>query len=329
VRVMLTRQDAIEAADRGSAVELSLGKLARVDRTPGLWDGQAQAYRLDGETDPRYWLPGGGDPKVRFDASRAERFDAIQRDLYHNHLAQVPAGRAKVASLRLDAAGNYWPVPDSASSDSPRRDSMDTVQLRFDDEYLPVSPALADRIRKERADHAAEVERLRADQMSPDDMAKMRDENEELKKKLRDLEGKADEATDLKAKLDELTAKISAPMTPAQVHALYESRRDAVTEAKRLKLDESLKLDELETLDIKRAALKAQHPEQAAKYDAADPAFVEARFDALVEYVGKAGSSHRQIAETVRHDGAEHDHKARMDAARKRYAAALAGKSAA
>lgn len=87
-QVLLTDEDAIEAATKGRKKQLSCGYTCDCEEKPGTTSG----------------IPGVAD---------GQRYDAIQRNIRGNHVALVTRARAgENATLRLDSAGNVrldWP----------------------------------------------------------------------------------------------------------------------------------------------------------------------------------------------------------------------------
>lgn len=317
VRLSLHREDAIRDAEAGKR-QLSDGKSVQVHKTPGLWDGKAQAYLLDGESEPRYYRPDGSTPPVAFNAAAAERFDSVQRKLVHNHLALVDAARAGAeARVRLDSAGNMLPASGRANPEA----KMDTAEVKLGGVsfQIPVSAAMA--LEAERRDSAAALAKVKTDAEAgmggkEARIAELEGEIKKLTDELGKLRG--DSAT-VTAERDQLKADAAALPTLTEV-------ADAVKVARELKCDEgegAVKLDELRAdsaslTTVRRAVLKRAYKTDAAKIDKADASYLAARFDSLRDGIGKAGSSAPSIEALLRTDGkapAAGDYQSRMDAA--------------
>lgn len=331
--------------------ELSVGKVVALDERSGLWDDKAQAYLLDGETEPRYYPP-DVEPAVLFDSARAQRFDAIQAKIHNNHVAVVHRGRAgSEAGLRLDDAGHILPVADprqprDGAGPNLRRDGMDVVQIRFDgDISFPAASDLAQAVQGERQRHNDEVATLKskADELQKKLDAAMAEaegaeETEEQKKKRLEEEAEKLKAFE-KAKSDAETAQAKADEHKAQLDAIpsLEAVFDAVRVAREYKLHEgaeglkldSLKADGAQLIQLRRAALKMARPKEAARIDGYTPAEVVARFDAFVETFSP-GAGAPAVEKALIGDGKppadDAAFKQKMDSAERDYMQSLQGK---
>lgn len=238
--VMITDEATVAEVEASEKRELSCGYDCRLDRTPGIH--------------PTYGA-----------------YDAIQRDIRHNHVALVAIGRAgQDARLHLDA-GDAVMVDASPSPSNPthaRTDSMDTTTICIDGVDHQISKATATALEQSVKRRDSEIETLTA--------------------QATERTAKADE---VQAKLDTAEEKLVKETERADTAEKPETLREAV--ATRLDLERSaisvlgeekakeLKLDSLSLSDIQKAVILHASP----KIDLADKseAYVQARFDAAVE----------------------------------------------
>lgn len=98
----------------GDNKELSLGYRMKIDRTPGVWNGQ--------------------------------NYDVVQRNIRYNHLAVVKAGRAGNARLRLDSEDNLQIETDN--KEDPPTVAENLVSVRVDGLDYKASPEVSLRVSK-------------------------------------------------------------------------------------------------------------------------------------------------------------------------------------
>lgn len=128
-------QDAhmVEKVHTGGLLELSSGYQCRIEDTAGEWNGQ--------------------------------RYDAIQRDIRHNHIALLPPGAGRSGpdvSLRLDAAGDCLPAEGWAQETSMKIEIIDGTEYEVGTDAHTKAVAGRETARKDAADAHVALE-ARAD----------------------------------------------------------------------------------------------------------------------------------------------------------------------
>lgn len=204
-----------------------------------------------------------------------EPYDLIQRNIRYNHLAVVGKGRAgSEVRLRLDS--------DAAMVAEEQDKEKNMKKISMNGVEFEVSPELA-------AAYEAH-------------MAKMQGEMDGMKKELEgskkesvdakaaaDEKGKAMEAVQAKADalqkdLDAAKAKADAGVDEKLINERVKARMK-VMEVATAKLSDTTKLDEMTDLEIKKAVIKTDSPD--VDLDKKAEAYIEARFDYIVEQSGK------------------------------------------
>ncbi len=238
--VMVTDAETVAQVDAGKKRELSCGYDCRLDHTPG--------------THPTFGA-----------------YDAIQRDIRHNHVALVVTGKAgPEASLRLDAGDAVMveAYPPPSPTPQVRTDSMDTISITIDGVTHQVSKATADAL-------TASVKRR----------------DSEIAELTTSVETQTAKADEVQAKLDASEEKVTTETARADTAEKPETLREAVKA--RLGLERSallvlgeakvteLKLDTLEDDAIRKAVILHASPD----VDLAEKseAYIQARFDAAIE----------------------------------------------
>jgi hypothetical protein len=188
----------------GDRRQLSLGYTARVDETPGEWNGQ--------------------------------KYDAIQRDIRVNHLSVVKVARAgAIARLNLDSSDNEIPLNDSNINPTPEHQNMNVVKVKLDSgiEY-DAAPEIAAELAKVRADASEaraklETETAKLTAKADGLQAKVDSFPAELEKAIKDGEAKAQ----ARVKLDAVAASFkidgAEKMTEREVKeaVIKATRKDA------------------------------------------------------------------------------------------------------
>ena len=256
VRASIWLQDAkaIAAVEDGTLVELSVGYTAKLDMEPG-------------------------------ETPEGERYDAVQRDIFGNHVALLEQGKARggaTVALRLDSWVNSPPDGEEGSMKFLIRADGRDYEVEAPDR------SVADAIEKERE----RIER-------------------EAKERADALEAKRDalakELEEAKAKLD----AVEKERERAELEELAEKAR---------KLDKAFKLDEKDDAStIRRRALAAIDVDVDGKSDA----YVEARFDVELERADSKDDEDKTTARDFRaprQDSAPTDGAvSSLDAARRRF----------
>lgn len=237
------------------------------------------------------------------------RYDVIQRNIRHNHLAVVEAGRAgPAARLRLDAAEQDPDTPDP----TPHQEDTPMVSITLNGITFQVEPQVAQAIAAERADSAAKLTAAQADATA----------------KAGELEKATGRADSAEAKVQELEK--ARTDSAANIPALVAARTALVAQATpHLDADTAAKVADLADDALRAAVIKAAHPELdlAGK----SPEYVLARYDGALEVLKvRAGASSAQATGDAvngakdadkRNDAAE-DPRARMIAANRAATAA-------
>ncbi len=202
------------------------------------------------------------------------RYDAIQRNITGNHVAQVSHARGgSDLTIRLDGDdarmipdGDNPPRPATQPGPSPRSDSMETI--RIDDVDFEGSKQLAQAVTKLQA-KADSVDEAIATMKSNFEKEKARadkaTEDLETEKKVRTDEG-SDEV--IQKRVD---ARVSLQTTAAKI--LGEKKADGT----------EWKIDAMDDGELRAAVILKISPQAAEKIDGASEVYVQARFDQAVE----------------------------------------------
>lgn len=197
-----------------------------------------------------------------------QKYDAVQRNIRINHLAVVDKARAGT-----DARIGDWGA--SPINDTKPEPKMTTKIVMVDGLSVETTEAGATAIEKLVADRDAQA------------------------KALADAEANhAKELAKVEAERDDLKAKV---MDDAALDARVVARADLVTKAKAL--TPSVVTDGKSDLDIKRAVLT----ERKIALDGKSEAYIEARFDTLVEDSGEADQTAEALAGRKTDDNAAGD----------------------
>jgi hypothetical protein len=242
--------DAIRAAESGDFQSLSCGYHADFDPTPGK-------------------SPAG------------EPYDGVQRNIRHNHVAMVRAGRAGPgARLRLDAQDNAVLAPPSTGGSIPME------KITINGVTFEVSSQVAQAINakfKADADAFAAKEKLHADALAAADKA-LKEAKTELDKVKADADvnkGKLDSAT---KKLEETEKARKDAEDPKKVQAVVAARVSLETQARAI-LGEDEKLTEKTDSEVKRLVVTKAFPD--IKLDGKSEDYVGALFDRAVADAGE------------------------------------------
>jgi hypothetical protein len=216
--------------ESGAARELSAGYVANIDRTSGVApDGTA--------------------------------YDAIQRDIYVDHLAIVPKGRAG-SEFRVGDGANSWgarPITKSSQKETKMSDAQSTVVLG--DEAVQVSAADAAKIT---AFKDAQAKALTDAQAAHDDA----------------LASKDAEIDKLKGQLDAANEKV---LSDDALDQRVADRADLIGKANAIAKDVATK--GLSDAAIRKAVVAAKLGDAAIS--GKSDAYIEARFDVLAEDAAK------------------------------------------
>jgi hypothetical protein len=187
------------------------------------------------------------------------RFDAIQRNIKGNHVALVNKGRAgSEVGLRLDASDAV--LDESTGNAKPEEKKMiarkiDGVDIEFSEQGAQAIDKLS-----AKADEAVELA-------------------DSYRKDLEKEKARADQATEdaEKARKD-----ANAAVAPESIQKAVKKRLDLERGAAKY-LKEDVKLDGMSDDEIKRAVVVSVSPAAAEKLDGCDAAYLQARFDQVLE----------------------------------------------
>lgn len=255
VMCCITDKRAIADAENGKMVEVSPGYVCELDFTPGVYDG--------------------------------EEYDAVQRNIRYNHLAQVTKGRSgPEVRLRLDS--------DDAIHMGLNSEGETKMKIKLDGKDFEVSDEIGKALEKHLDGMKKELEE-EMDEKAKKDAAGGKAELEKVAKEKEKSDARAD---GLEAELEKVK-KERTDSVPSS-----ESIRKAVKERAALeRVAEAAgveKFDEMNDLDLKKAVIVAQQPE--AKLDGKSEDYVSARFDVAAEAVSGADEKARKLGEKITKD---------------------------
>lgn len=190
-----------------------------------------------------------------------EQYDAVQHDIKINHLAIVPRGRAGSEFRIGDDAGKWGAAPITTMSDKKETKMSDALKpVVLGDKVAHVAIADAQLIEQFKIDTA----KAAADAMIAHETA---------------IAAKDAEIATKDAKIDKLEKSV---LTDTDLDARVAARAKLIGDAKTI--DKDVKVDGLSDADIRKAVVAAKLGDEVIK-DRSD-AYIEARFDALVEDAG-------------------------------------------
>jgi hypothetical protein len=245
-------KQAIDDVNNGKK-EVSCGYVCELDESPGEWEG--------------------------------EPYDVIQRNPVYNHLALVTRGRAGPdVKLRIDSADavqcESMPAKDSndignsAVSDKPSKGANVMEKITIGGKEYEVSPEVA-------AEFKALQAKVSSMQSDADAMMKTCD-------------GQKVAAEQAAAKMDSLKVELEKAKASkndgVDFMTQFKARKaiEKVAE-KTLAADVVEKLDSMNEKEIKMAVIKAEHAD--CDLNGKSDAYIDARFDCIVETVNKDGAS--------------------------------------
>ncbi|MGD8707084.1 MAG: DUF2213 domain-containing protein [Nitrosopumilaceae archaeon] len=233
----------------------------------------SNGYTCDVEETPGVWM---GIP-----------YDGIQRNIRGNHIALVDRGRAgDAAILRLDSAEN--------------------IGIQTDENKIKgVEPmAQLKKFKIDGVEYEAEPEVIRALNTSEKKVDNLEKEIEQLKKDKLTLEGekdqKEDELTELKKQLKESEENQN---NDEDIENAVQQRLVIWDAAKRA--DVEIRKDSKE-MDLKKEIIVKLFPNSKEKIDKAKEAYINARFDAALEYLEGQENEDSEDVEDIRVDSISH-----------------------
>lgn len=208
-------------------------------------------------------------------------YDAIQRNIVGNHVALVDKGRAgSSAALHLDAADAVQVGLEPPGPKPANKGRLPMSKVRIDGVDFEMDEPGAQAVGKLLA---------RLDEIGAD-VGKLRSEVSEQK-------ARADQAEEALAAEKQARKNDSSD---EKVRAAVKARVALETTAGKILADDKLKLDEMSDDELRKAVVLKVSPNAQEKLDAADHAYLSARFDAAVEAWQQAQDSKPPASASVR-----------------------------
>jgi hypothetical protein len=240
-------------------IEVSMGYEVELDETPGEFEGQ--------------------------------KFDMVQRNIVHNHLAIVDRGRAGPnVSLKLDS-GDAMEIEENHKGDS-------MPKIKVGDKEFEVAADLAEAFKSMKENFKKEMDEMKK---SKKDEAEETKAVEEAKAETAEVKAEAEK---LEAKVDSLTKelekapKVEAKLDASEVRKLVRERAALEKVAVKVLSKESFeKVDSLDDLELKKEIIKTESPE--VKLDEKSEVYIEARYDYIAETVGKSDKANKKVSKAL------------------------------
>lgn len=292
VPVVITDKALIEQVMGGEKEQVSCGYFCDMDETPGIWNGQ--------------------------------RYDARQKNIVYNHLANVPAGRAGPEfKIRLDALEAVMQETDSQVPAPPaempmkrkknphgndeKKNNGEGVEnllvsktdseTKLSKERTMAAKIKIDAVEFEVTETVAQAVNAKLDALAKSDAAIVAKQKE-----VDTLQGKFDaaesESKKLRADLEE--AKKSATISDKELL----ERADSLIKIRdigKAVLGKEAKVDEMDIAGIKKAVVQKELPEK--KLDGVSAEYIDGVFDSLVERARKDAGGELKEALSGRADG--------------------------
>lgn len=273
-------QATIEDIRKGKS-EVSLGYEVELDETPGEFEG--------------------------------EKYDVIQRNIVHNHLAIVSKGRAgPEVRLRLD--NNEAVLKDeNIIVITEEADSMAMKKIKIDGKEYQVDEKVALELLQSKKDQE-EAEKKLKDQEEEEEEKKKKDlEEEEEEKKKKDLEEEEEKKKDLgheteEKKMDRLQAKNDALESENKklkdghvdskgVDSIVRDRTKTMKVAEKILDKETIsKMDSMTTIELKKAIVETDCGDSMK--DRSD-VYIDTRFDHIAATVDKSDTANKKLSDSV------------------------------
>ncbi len=231
---------------------------------------------------------------------QGEKYDAIQRNIRYNHVAVVDKARAgSEACLRLDSNDAEMISVDKNIKDNTKEEKsmkkikIDGVEFEVQDEAVAVIAAIV----AKRDSLEVDVGEMKKGKLKSDTEAET-------------LQAKFDAA---EVKVKDLETKIDEGEKTDPIKEAVRARLDVLKVAEKV-CEEGTKFDEMEDIDMKKAALKAKDAE--LNLDEKTDVYIDARFDILKEELGKADGTKdigKKIVEGRKVDGERTSEEARIN----------------
>lgn len=253
VLCVITDKRAIADAESEKAVEVSPGYVCELDFTPGTYDG--------------------------------EEYDAIQRNIRYNHLAQVKKGRSgPEVRLRMDSAD------DAVRMDLNQEKETKKMKMKLNGKDYEMDDEVGQAVKEHLKNEARKVKEEMDEQMKKD-AAGGKAELEKVAKEKEKAEAKADA---LDAEIKKLKAERTDAADPKVLREAVKARvaLEKIAEAAGVE-----KFDAMEDLELKKAVIKADDADFSL--EGKSEAYIEARFDMAAESIKSADDSAKKLGEKI------------------------------
>ncbi len=229
-----------------------------------------------------------------------QAFDAIQRNIVHNHLAVVDRGRAgPQVKLRLDSSDAVM-ITDNKDN-NPNGDPM---KIKIGDKEFEVSNTeLAEAVKGLVKNDSEKADKIKTLEDEAKKAPKGDAEAKEVQKKL-DEQTSTNEK--LQAKNDALAADLKKaekgdgkdPMDASKVSELVRERRKLEKVADRVLDEETVaKLDSMSDREVKEAIIKSDAKDADLEKKSDD--YVDARYDHIAEGALKSGDANNKLGNLI------------------------------
>jgi len=216
-------------------------------------------------------------------------YDSKQTDIKYNHLAICSLARAGAdASIKLDE-GEAIQLDDEKLDD----EKTDNIDKKTKENIKPKRGNSMKKIMLDGIEYEASPEVVNAYTKSQAKVDELTAENEKSKGT---IDGLKEENTNLKTKVDEFDKTLNE-----KVQAFVKERVAVVDAAKPI-LDKETKYDEMSILDIKKAVITKVS--KNAKLDDASKDYIDARFDAAVDFFVNSERTRKDVADQRKTMGA-------------------------
>jgi hypothetical protein len=205
---------------------------------------------------------------------KGQRYDAVQRNIRANHVALVDVGRAgPEVKVRLDA-----PEAGVLVFSSEQRDTM--TKFRIDGVEVELSELAAQLITKERTASAGLLDQVKG-------------ERDAMKAQADKASARADAA---EAQITALKAEVAKATAPDAIASAVKARVSLESEARTV-LGADFKADGISDVEIRKQVVMAADPK--AVLEGKSPEYVQARYDAAIEYVARTNPATLEAARKI------------------------------
>ena len=224
-----------------------------------------------------------------------EQYDVRQTNIRYNHVALVDEGRAgPQVRLRMDSADDAIEINDSINPTFKGEESMKKIII--DGKTYEVTQEVYDSIMKEREASKAKLDKKDEELEKKDEEIEKKDKelekkDEDLKKKDEEKKKEEEKKDSIQARLDAVEEKLNSTSNSDAINKAVETRIAIEDAAKSVGLTD---FKGKSNLDLMKETIVKHSP----KFDAKDKseAYVQARFDAVVEEIGSRNDRREQLS---------------------------------